>query len=219
MTEFSRAQARAVDRIAMEDWGIPGIVLMENAAHGIATAISDLHAREKGRVTIVCGPGNNGGDGFATARHLVNRGYDVELQLLAPESAFQPESDSGINLSIARRMGIPMLKGYDLSEARFIVDALFGTGLSRDLREPYPEAVGAINGHGARVLAVDIPSGLDADDGSIHGAAVRAHYTATMVAPKRGFTRGSGPEYTGAVEVIDIGVPQAIVREVAAESA
>ena len=218
MSDLSREQARAIDRIAMQDWGIPGIVLMENAARGIVDLIASFHPPTGGRVAIVCGPGNNGGDGFAAARHLVNRGYEVEIQMLAAESGFAPESDSGINLAVARRMRIPIRAGIDLSEARFVVDGLFGTGLARPLRDPYLSAVGAINAQKAPVLSIDIPSGLDADDGSIHGAAVRARWTATMVAPKTGFHRGHGPELTGSVEVVDIGVPREVVAEVLGEA-
>jgi len=132
----------------------------------------------------------------------------VEIQLPAPISSIDPRSDSGINLLVARRMGIPMLTGVDVARSQFVIDGLFGTGLKRSIGHPYLAAISAINAHRAPVLSIDIPSGLDADDGSIHGAAIRADWTATMVAPKRGFSRGKGPEMAGKVRVIDIGVPQ-----------
>ena len=214
MSEISREQARRIDRVAMDDWRLPGIVLMENAARQIAEFVASVHELTAGRIAIVCGPGNNGGDGYAAARHLANMRYEVELQIPGPIDAIDPASDAGINLFVARKMGIPMLAGVDLTAAQFVVDALFGTGLSRPIRPPYLTAIRAINARNVPVLAVDTPSGLDADDGSIHGAAVRADWTATMVAPKKGFSLGEGPELTGTVRVIDIGVPRAIVRQV-----
>lgn len=217
MSEISRSQAREIDRVAMEDWGLPGIVLMENAARGIAEFAASIHPLTAGRIALVCGPGNNGGDGYAAARHLANLRYDVEIQLPAPISSIDPESDAGINLLVARRMGIPMLTGVDVARAQFVIDALFGTGLSRTIGHPYLAAISAINAHQAPVLSIDIPSGLDADDGSVHGAAIRADWTATMVAPKQGFSRGKGPELTGSVRVIDIGVPRAVIRQVAGD--
>ena len=214
MSELSREQAREIDRVAMEDWGLPGIVLMENAARGIAEFVASIHPLTKGRIAIVCGPGNNGGDGYAAARHLANMRYDVEIQLPGPIEGIDPASDSGINLIVARRMGIPMLTGVDVTAAQLVVDGLFGTGLSRDIGHPYLAAISAINAQNVPVLSIDIPSGLDADDGSIHTAAIHADWTATMVAPKAGFNVGHGPELTGTVQLIDIGVPRAVVRQV-----
>jgi len=214
MSVLSRSQAREIDRVAMTEWGLPGVVLMENAARGIADLVEAVHPLTAGRIAVVCGPGNNGGDGFAAARHLANRRYDVELQLPGPIDAIDPRSDTGMNIVVARRMGIPMLTGIDLAGAQFVIDGLFGTGLAREIRPPYRAAIESINARGVPVVSIDIPSGLDADDGSIHGAAVRADWTATMVAPKVGFSLAHGPELTGTVVVVDIGVPKAIVRAV-----
>jgi NAD(P)H-hydrate epimerase len=202
-----------VDRTAIEAWGLPGIVLMENAARGIAEVAHALLGGRPGGIAIVCGPGNNGGDGFAAGRHLQNLGHDAEIQLLARPEDFREGSDARINLDVIRRMNLPIRREIDLQGADLVIDALFGTGLCRALEEPYRSAVEAINAESAPVMAVDIPSGLDADSGAIHGAAVRAACTATMVAPKLGFERGEGPRCTGEVRVVDIGVPAAIVAE------
>jgi len=210
MKALNRRQAREVDRLAMDELGIPGIVLMENAARGLADLLDGLG----GGVAIVCGPGNNGGDGFALARHLLNRGREVQVHLLAPEEGFRAESDAGRNLAILRAMGVPRRADLAFEDTFVVVDALFGTGLDRPLDEPYRGAVTAINEASGRVLAVDIPSGLDADSGEVHGVAVRAEWTGTMVAPKRGFARGEGPRHTGEVHVVDIGCPPALVERV-----
>jgi hydroxyethylthiazole kinase-like uncharacterized protein yjeF len=210
MLRLTRAQAREVDRLAMQELGIPGIVLMENAARGLA----DMLDAVDGRVAIVCGPGNNGGDGFAMARHLLNRGRVVDVHLLAPEGRFRADSDAGVNLAILRAMGVPRRGDLAFHEADCLVDALFGTGLDRPLEEPYLGAIRAMNAAAAPVLAVDIPSGLDADTGAVHGAAVRAEWTGTMVAPKAGFFLGEGPRHTGRIRCVDIGAPPALVDRV-----
>ena len=201
----------------MTDFGVPGIVLMENAARGIAmSAESILSGLEspKGPVSIVCGPGNNGGDGFAVARHLLNAGIEVRVHLLANPAKQVEGGDSAVNLAILGHMGVPLHTDLELQDAALVIDALFGTGLARELREPYRSAVEAINGANAPVLAVDIPSGLDADEGFLHGIGVRATATATMVAPKVGFALRDGPHHCGRVEVIDIGVPRAAIDAV-----
>jgi NAD(P)H-hydrate epimerase len=209
---LTRSQSRAVDRLAMNELGIPGIVLMENAARGLAALIPE----NEGCVAIVCGPGNNGGDGFAVARHLLNRGREVSVHLVASEEGFRAESDAGINLSILRAMGVPLRGDLAFHEAGVVVDALFGTGLDRPVAEPYAGAIRAINAAQGRVLAVDIPSGLDADSGAVLGDAVRADWTGTMVAPKIGFALGEGPTHTGEVRVVDIGAPPSLIDRVTA---
>jgi NAD(P)H-hydrate epimerase len=214
---LTREQAREVDRIAMEELGIPGLVLMENAGRGIAeVALARLKSR-LGPVAVVCGPGNNGGDGFAAARHLANAGADVRIHLAVPAEACPEGSDAGVNLLIVRAMGLPLREDLDLAGAGLILDGLFGTGLTRPVREPYLAAVRAINvagEAGAEVLAIDLPSGLDANTGGVLGVAVRADCTATMVAPKAGFFRAEGPRLVGEIRVIDIGVPPALVPRV-----
>lgn len=214
---LTREQCREIDRIATEELRIPGLLLMENAAIGIAAAAQELGAG-RGLVVVVCGPGNNGGDGLAAARHLANRGADVRVQLALPADAYRDGSDAATNLAIARAMGIPILENLDLSRPALVIDALLGTGLVRDIREPFRTAVAAINGAGCPVLAVDLPSGLDANSGEARGGAVRATVTATMVAPKVGFARKDGPLHVGRVVVVDIGVPPSVVERVARAS-
>ena len=216
MPVLTREQSREVDRIAMEELGIPGIVLMENAARGIAELARERLGGGAGPVAVVCGPGNNGGDGFAAARHLANAGVGVRLHLVVPPEAIRADSDAGINLRIATAMGLPRSRDLELGEAVLILDAIFGTGLTRDVRKPYRDAILAINRADADVLAIDVPSGLDADTGAVHGVAVEAALTATMTAPKAGFALAQGPAHVGDVRVVDIGVPPALVVRISA---
>jgi len=213
---LTREQSREVDRIAMEELRIPGIVLMENAALGITEAVLKALAGGPGPVAVVCGPGNNGGDGLAVARHLANRGVEVAIHLAVPPEAYRDGSDAATNLAIVRAMKLPTAEGTTLGRPALVVDALFGTGLSRPVLPPFRTAIEAMNAAGAPVVAVDLPSGLDANTGRILGVAVRAAVTATMVAPKTGFTLGEGPRLVGEVVVVDIGVPPSVVRRVQA---
>lgn len=243
---LTRAQVRAIDRRAIEQYGIPGIVLMENAGRSAAEIIrcrilpglgrggreNDGYtgdARAAGaRVAIVCGAGNNGGDGFVIARHLSLSGVDVRILLACDPRRFsaEPAGDAAVNYAIVRRMELP-IEVYDdparmtalragLTGAEVIVDALLGTGFVGPVRPPLDLAIEAINTtRGAFVVAVDVPSGLDCDTGAPGGAAVRADATITFVARKAGFDRPGAAEYVGAVHVAEIGAPRRLIREIA----
>jgi NAD(P)H-hydrate epimerase len=219
---LSRAQVRDVDRRAIAEYGVPGVVLMENAGRGAAELLRSLDIA--GTVVIACGKGNNGGDGFVIARHLDNAGIATRILLFAP-----PESltgDAAINYHIVAKSGLDIRIHADASldeaslrqdfaGADWIVDALFGTGLSGPLRAPFDRIVEIINGSGVKVFAVDIPSGLDCDAGRPLGPTVRAQHTATFVALKKGFAEQSAREWLGQVHVIDIGAPRVLVADVA----
>jgi NAD(P)H-hydrate epimerase len=205
---LSRDEVRELDRRAIEKFGIPGLVLMENAGRGTAELLLSLGV--DGPVVICCGKGNNGGDGFVIARHLARVGVAVRVLLFArPEEL---SGDAAVNFASLSHCGVPVtvptaaVAPGDLNGAAWIVDALFGYGLSGPVRAPFPEVVAAINASPARVLAVDIPSGLDCDTGQPLGSAVRAHHTATMLALKRGFAQPDAQSYLGRVHLIDIGV-------------
>ncbi len=217
----AREAIRSWDRRAIDEFAVPGLLLMENAALGCVQCILDLAERDRARwgppFSVVAGPGNNGGDGLAIARHLTIRGYEVRVYLVQPRSRIDPASDAGANLRIAERFGVDIREvdpqrgaGETAAEAcsrGVIIDAMLGTGLVRSLREPYRLWVEAINRSGRPVIAIDIPTGLDADTGEVLGTAVKAHHTLTMAAPKLGFTLGEGPNHTGTVHVIEIGLP------------
>ena len=217
---LSRAEVREVDRRAIEEFGVPGVVLMENAGAGAARLLESLGIT--GPVAIACGKGNNGGDGLVIARHLECAGHAVKLAL-----ACRPEEirgDAAVNLAIAQRSGLAIecLADADqpawersLAGADWIVDALLGTGASGAPQGAVATAIAAIaavRGRGvARVLAVDLPSGLDCDTGAAAGACVRADATATFVARKRGFDAVGAAALTGPVHVIGIGAPRAVL--------
>jgi NAD(P)H-hydrate epimerase len=210
---LSRAEVRDFDRRAIEELDMPGILLMENAGRNVAGTLRSLGI--KGPVTVCCGKGNNGGDGFVVARHLDNHGVPVRVILFANPRSL--DGDAAVMFRIMDRCGVPTsvctgeridvsALGQQLSGADWIVDALFGTGLSGPIGAPLDAVVGAINAAGARVLAVDIPSGLDCDTGTPLGPVIRAHETVTFVAMKKGFANPAAWAWTGRVHVADIGV-------------
>ena len=220
---FGREQARRVDAEAIERYGIPGMVLMENAARGLAlhamTMLGWPDADPGGRVAIVCGGGNNGGDGFAAARHLHNHRAEPVILLMRPADSYT--EDAASNLRICEAMGLRIIDGSndpdgairDLEEPALWIDALFGTGLSSAVRPPLDDAIAALNDQYVPVLAVDIPSGLDCDTGEPLGGAVKAAATVTFVGLKRGFMRPAAQPYLGQVVVTDIGAPRELVTE------
>ncbi len=215
---MSRDQVRSVDRWAIEQIGLPGIALMENAGRSCAEFIMDrLGRRAMCRICIFCGTGNNGGDGYVIARHLRNAGHTVRVVLCGDGEKVR--GDARINLDVLGSLGEDIRQldpgRADASDlvaslaqgADMVVDALFGTGLQGPLREDYRALVEAINALDTPVLAVDIPSGLDCDTGRPLGAAVRADWTVTFVAVKKGFlVCPDAREYTGEVHVASIGI-------------
>ncbi len=212
---LSRRQVREFDRLAIEQWGVPSVVLMENAGRNAADAIDSYLRGAAGKsVAIVAGTGNNGGDGFVIARHLQMRGAEVMVFLIGEPERMTP--DAATNFAILRKLGIrirpcPSEAIRDLAEdlRRFdlVVDALGGTGISGALRGDLAAAVGQTNACGKKVVAVDIPTGLDCDTGQAEGPAIKADLTVTMVARKQGFDAPGAEAYTGKVVVVDIGVP------------
>jgi NAD(P)H-hydrate epimerase len=217
---LTRTEVRELDRRAIQDYGVPGIVLMENAGRGAAEVLVSLGIG--GRVIVCCGKGNNGGDGFVIARHLDIRKLDVRVVYFGRTDELQ--GDAKTNYDIVARSHIPLsvvdgpafqadLFRKGLSKADWVVDALFGTGLTGPVRPPYDQIIQAINASGRRVLAVDVPSGLDCNTGEPLGATVRATHTVTFVALKRGFHNPQSREWTGQVHVVGIGAPRVLVRE------
>jgi NAD(P)H-hydrate epimerase len=217
---MSRDEVRDVDRRAIEEFGLPGVVLMENAGRGCADWLEELGIN--GRVVICAGKGNNGGDGFVIARHLQNRGHDVRVLLFGDPASLQ--GDAKINHQVIERAQTPIHvfaqppipKELDeiLAAADLIVDALLGTGTRGQLRDPFPEIINAINRAPARTMAIDLPSGQDCDTGlSVDPdkpVVVNADFTATFVARKLGFQNLDSTAFTGEVRVIDIGVPHSM---------
>jgi len=219
---LGRDEIREIDRKAIEEYEIPGIILMENAGRNVAEEVFKMLAgTEKARVAIFCGKGNNGGDGFVIARHLYNRGVDVSVYSTTEVSRVLSDGDAPTNLKILLNMNIEIKElreehigkiGKVLNDYSVIVDAIFGTGLSGEVREPIRTLIAKINESKIPVVSVDIPSGLSCDDGVVLGIAVKAAKTVTFVTAKTGFFEESGKEHTGELIVTDISVPKELVE-------
>ncbi|MBN1894059.1 NAD(P)H-hydrate dehydratase [bacterium] len=208
-------QMRETDRFAIQKLGIPGIVLMENAGRAVADqAERMLENCRGGKVLILCGKGNNGGDGFVAGRHLANRGFEV-LFLLAGDRK-EIRGDARTNLEITESMGLPVVRTtgkkslLKISRPALIIDALLGTGFSGKVRSAALDAIRWINGSGVPVLSVDVPSGLNCDDGTFNPECVQADATVTLAEIKRGCILPPGREKCGSLTVADIGMPRFI---------
>ncbi len=220
---LNRRQVREVDRRATEQYGMSGLVLMENAGRGVVDVLCRLGVN--GPVILACGKGNNAGDGFVIARHLDIRGLVAQVLLWAdPE---QLTSDARANSEILKRTDVPIhrmdtAENRDrvdalLSGADWIVDALLGTGARGEPRPPFDAAIDRLNSASARRLAVDVPSGLDCDIGKAAQHTFRADHTCTFVASKPGFDLAGAEPFTGQVHVLDIGVPAKLIEQVVAD--
>jgi len=210
-------EMRRADRRAIEELGVPGVVLMENAGRGAADLIERVFGPARGRrIVVIAGKGNNGGDGFVVARQLAGRGATVDAWLVAV--AADVRGDALTNLEALRRVGIPLTEvttrdGIDalnraLRGADVVVDALLGTGVSGALSGLLADAIGAINEAGRPVASLDLPSGLGADGGTVPGPTVRADLTVTFGLAKPGLYLLPGAQHAGRVEVADLGVPR-----------
>lgn len=220
MLYLTRKQVREVDRRSIEEYGIPGIVLMENAARAATdAALRMLPQPPSANVLILCGGGNNGGDGLAIARHLHNAQCAIQLALTTDPGRYT--GDAAINWRITQTMRLPAApctteiiagKPWDL-----IIDAIFGTGLDQAPRQPFGQIAAAINASRRPILAIDLPSGLDCDTGAPLGPCIRATRTITFVAEKSGFANPAASEYLGIVEVGGIGSPRELTQIVRQE--
>jgi NAD(P)H-hydrate epimerase len=247
---LSRQEVRGLDERAAAGLAMPTLLLMENAGRGAAGWLAELagaippdaggrpftppptlpdpdvpHGPPPPLMLILCGPGNNGGDGGVVARHLDAWGFPVEVVWFAHGD--QLRGDAAAQWGILARSGIAQSAWFDdhpgdavdpeairarLAGADWLVDGLLGTGLSRPVEGPLRTVIEAINDSGKPVFALDLPSGLDADTGLPLGIAFRAEATATFVAPKLGFSAPGAADYTGEVAVIDIGLPRALLE-------
>jgi NAD(P)H-hydrate epimerase len=209
---------REIDRVAIEDLGIPSLTLMDRAGRAVADAAAAL-ASPRGRVVVVCGGGNNGGDGYVAARLLRAAGRDARVMALVPAGRLSP--DARAVREQAERAGVAIDDGVlgplDAGVGDVVVDAIFGTGLARPPEGAFAAAIGAVEAArvaGARVVAVDVPSGLSADTGRPLGACVRADRTVTFAFLKRGLAVHPGLDLAGEITVADIGIPSEAARRV-----
>jgi NAD(P)H-hydrate epimerase len=197
LPHLTSRQVKEVDALAQERFGISVEWLMEAAGWQVARFCGQPAA-------VVCGVGNNAGDGLAAARHLHRWGRLVNVCCVDADRLRGPAAKE---LTALRQIGVEVRSELDLDGARVVVDAIFGTGLSRSPEGRFAEWIEAINASRLNVIAVDVPSGLDADTGSAYAPTVRASTTVTLGLPKPGLLRGDGPRLSGAVLVADIGVP------------
>ncbi len=211
------AEMREADRMASERGGVPGIVLMENAGIACVKKLTELGLSGR-RVAVFCGKGNNGGDGFVIARHLLNMGIETEVFLVSGRSF---KGDALVNFNILEGMGAEIAEisteenlKYKILSFDIVVDAIFGTGISGEVSGAARVAIEAINQYAGCVLSVDIPSGINADTGKVSGVAVRADYTVTLAAYKRGLLLFPGADYCGRVEVAGISIPEYILSDI-----
>jgi NAD(P)H-hydrate epimerase len=221
---LNRQQVREVDRRAIAEYGMSGLVLMENAGRGVADKLCQCGV--DGPVVICCGKGNNGGDGFVIARHLDLRRLAVKVLLFADPDELT--GDAAANYGILEKCGVPIeviaeaadiaRLDQEFANAAWIVDALLGTGATGEPRPPSDVAIARINASGKQVLAVDLPSGLDCDTGRPATHTIRAAHTCTFVAEKPGFLVPGAVEFTGQVHVLDIGAPRKLVDEITGDT-
>ena len=214
MKLYTATAMREVDRIAIEEMGVPSLSLMENAAQAVAGALArTVPEKLAGRVVILCGKGNNGGDGMAVARLLAGMGYSptawlaVPPEVLSGDARVQFDSLGPAMVSWRSAAESPDELKDALSTADLVVDALLGTGLGGPVRAPYLELVRAVNESPAFVAAVDIPSGMAGDSLQPIGEAVRANLTLTLALPKPCLYIREGAAFAGTVQVLDIGIP------------
>ncbi len=213
----SVAQMREYDRCAIEDYGIPGAVLMENAGRAVAERALSWGCK---KAALFCGPGNNGGDGLVAARYLTNAGCEVKMILAKPPETFKGESR--IHWRPVEKMKIAYivfqtaqkLLQYKTVFNKFdlLIDAVLGTGARTPLNEPYRSLINCINDFNKPVLSVDVPSGLNADAGEAEDCVVRAHTTVTMGLPKKGLLNKQAHQWVGELVVADIGLPRDIIE-------
>jgi NAD(P)H-hydrate epimerase len=226
MTKAISAETmKRLEYLAESEYGIRTLILMENAGRSVADRVIE-YCSNKGisqdllnpKILILCGKGNNGGDGFVTARHLVNRGLGVSIIFYGELDDLK--EDSKINYNVAVKMKITIhnnpdmifLKSY-VNQTDIIVDALFGTGLARELDDKYIKIVKCVNESIPKVISIDIPSGLNADEGTVMGDAIKADLTVSLGYVKKGLLTNNGKYYAGAVVDGDISLPRDIVKE------
>jgi NAD(P)H-hydrate epimerase len=247
---LTRKESSELDRRATDEYGIPSIVLMENAGRGCVDVLERLGIG--GPVAILCGKGNNAGDGFVIARHLIIRGYGCRVILLCPPNELR--GDAATNFAVLQKCGSTII---DLSHERagssdvaaasraarpprlggptselhqllnqytagtaWLIDAMLGTGAVGEPRPPFDAAIDWINSRDAktRVLAVDVPSGLDCDTGQPAAHTVRADHTCTFAAMKIDFTQPAALPFLGAIHICDIGLPPRLIEELLDQS-
>lgn len=203
---YRAAQVRELDRIAIEDRGIPGYTLMSRAGEAAFQLLRQRWPKAR-RIAVVCGGGNNGGDGYVVARLARQAGLDARIMTLADPESLRGDALTAAQEARAAEAPITAFNVADLAEADLLVDAILGTGLEREVSGAWREAIEAMNAHPAAVLALDIPSGLHADTGAALGTAIQAEVTLTFIGLKQGLFTGQGPACCGEIYFTALGAP------------
>jgi NAD(P)H-hydrate epimerase len=216
MKLVTASQMREMDRRASEEFGVSGLELMERAGIAVFLIGREMLGARK-RVLVLCGKGNNGGDGFVAARLLRREGYPVQVWLASSVDSLR--GDAKVNYERAVRSGVPIRESATASsplpDADLIIDALLGTGLASEVREPVRSLIEAANASGRPILAVDLPSGLNSDTGRVCGVSIRAAKTVTFALPKIGMAQYPGMKLVGELIVGDIGMPEPLLEDAA----
>jgi len=226
MKVLTAAQMQEVDHRTIDEIGIPGVVLMENAGRGVAEEIIQRFSSSAfPRALIMAGKGNNGGDGFVIARHLLNKGWDVHVLVLAEQATI--EGDAALNLAVLENCGVQVAFVSDsenlvtflaaVGDFAVLVDAIFGTGLTKPAQGLYLKAIEWMNQQSSPVVAVDIPSGIDASTGRILGVSVNASLTVTFGFAKIGLVSYPGAGLVGELVTVDIGIPEQVAGQISAD--
>ncbi|MCK4244100.1 MAG: NAD(P)H-hydrate epimerase [Candidatus Omnitrophica bacterium] len=207
-----------IDRRAIEEYGIPSLILMENAGRCAAEVALEMLKKQRGkRISLFSGKGNNGGDGMVAARHLMNKGYDITCYLLGKREEIVSEAVKK-NLQILEKMKVAMREisnldsllkfRREIENSSLLLDAIFGIGLKGEVKSPYKEIIEFLNSLKKPVLSLDIPSGLDADTGIVSETAIVATRTVTFALPKKGLFLNDGPKFSGKITVAEISIPK-----------
>lgn len=221
MLSVSVEQMREIDRRAIQAFGIPGVVLMENAGRAVFREVM-MHLQGKSRPTVLifCGKGNNGGDGYVVARHLLNHNVKVKLFLLAHQGEIKQDARVNLEILVKMKLAINEInKSEDLDKfkneitaANLIVDGILGTGVKGQIEGLTKQVIELINGLNKPVVAIDIPSGLDADTGQPLGICIKATKTVTFALSKKGFDNPLAKNFIGELVVVDIGIPRELLK-------
>jgi hydroxyethylthiazole kinase-like uncharacterized protein yjeF len=211
-------EIRKIDKYCIENIKLPGIVLMETAAIRV---VENIDISKYDTFVVICGKGNNGGDGFAVARHLYLKGKKLSVYLVGSENGI--DGDAAINFSVLKNMGIKIQSinnVEDINELReniegsdVTIDALFGTGLARNVEGIYDTVITVMNENSSYIISIDVPSGFDSDTGKVHGNCVRANKTISFQMYKCGFLNYGSDKYTGKIIVEDIGIPEVVINK------
>lgn len=218
MTVVTASQMRDIDRYCIEMLKIPGIVLMENAALKV---VKHIDVENNHYFTVICGSGNNGGDGLAVARHLFAMNKNVEVFLIG--SIDKMSECCRINYDILKNMGVNICTVHNMenvetlinsiSKSHVTIDALFGTGLSSNVKGIYYDVIYIMNKHSSYIISIDIPSGLYCDSGKPLNISVKANETVTFQLNKKGFLNPEANKYTGVVKIEPIGIPSFVISK------